>query len=103
MFGLNAFELDGDLLAGDDVGTCSTRGQRGTRAMSGRDLSRTEVDVAKAAATNLSSNAVFIADTKILKVKVWSATSGSCMIRDGGQASGGSCGRSVSFLETADP
>lgn len=46
MFRLNALELDGNLLAGDDVGS--------------------KVDVTERATTNLAADAVFITDAKIL-------------------------------------
>jgi hypothetical protein len=50
VLGLDALELDGDLLAGDDVGS--------------------EVDVTKGATTNLAADAVFITDAKILEDEV---------------------------------
>lgn len=46
MLGLDALELDGDLLAGDDVGT--------------------EIDVTEAAATDLTADAVLVSYTEIL-------------------------------------
>jgi hypothetical protein len=46
VLGLDAFKFDGDLLARDDVGS--------------------EVDISEGAATDLTTDAVFITNTKIL-------------------------------------
>ena len=46
MLGLDRFELDGDFFPRDDVGT--------------------KVDVAETTTANLTANAVFVANTKIL-------------------------------------
>ena len=47
MFGLDGFEFDGNLFAGDDVGT--------------------QIDITKATAADFAANAVFITDAKILE------------------------------------
>lgn len=46
MLGLDALELDGDLLAGDDVGA--------------------QVDVTERARADLAANTVFVTDTQVL-------------------------------------
>jgi hypothetical protein len=47
VLGLDGFELDSDLLAGDDVGS--------------------QIDITEGTATDLAANAVLVADTKILR------------------------------------
>jgi hypothetical protein len=68
VLGLDALELDGDLLARDDVGACvwlaATR-------LAGSAV-RTEVDVAEGAAANLAADSVLVANAEILP---WSASS----------------------------
>ena len=64
MLGLDALELDGDLLTGDDVGAC--RRQLCWRVPRSGQLLRTKINVTETAATNLAADSVLVADTEIL-------------------------------------
>ena len=65
MLGLNGLKLDGDLLAGDDVG--SWKGMLVARRCADVLLhSLTKVDVTETAASDLAADAVLVTDSEIL-------------------------------------